>query len=400
VEWGRLTHAYGYADDVPALIRALRSADAKERDDARYELYGNIYHQGTRFEASRYAVPFLLELLADPDTPDRADLLRLLAALAVGQDYWYFPDGFPIDEERALVAGTTREEYERLTGLMNAWLERMVSGAPRSPQPVTKDERRLLSARHALATYDAVAVGVPLIAGLLADADPRVVELAAYALAWFPEHADTTVPMLAAAAGDPARPESMRAHALIALGLAARPGTVGYDALLDGLVGAGEPELQWAAAVALAMLRVEATPASANAVLRTWAARDGDSGNNEVWGISRDTLALRLLDRSDPDAADDIRATAILTALKKPVDSNWHNHVNVPFSIAYPDGRPESTVAYLELTRPQRLLVDALIERPEAFTKSSGAQYNLRVHCLPETHEALVEYAAGSQPSA
>jgi len=44
----------------------------------------NIYHQGSRYEASVYAVPFLLGLLADPATPDRVQILPLLAGLAVG----------------------------------------------------------------------------------------------------------------------------------------------------------------------------------------------------------------------------------------------------------------------------------------------------------------------------
>lgn len=57
IDWADLTHAYGRATDVPDQIRALRSADPGIRDKALHSLYGNIFHQGTRFEASAYAVP-------------------------------------------------------------------------------------------------------------------------------------------------------------------------------------------------------------------------------------------------------------------------------------------------------------------------------------------------------
>ena len=85
VDWNALTHAYGPADDVPELLRALAAADRQARKDAYWELYGNIFHQGTRYPATAPAVPFLLELLADPATPDRPELLLLLTHLVTGQ---------------------------------------------------------------------------------------------------------------------------------------------------------------------------------------------------------------------------------------------------------------------------------------------------------------------------
>ncbi len=85
VDWSALTHAYGPAADVPELIRALAGADRQARKDAYWELYGNIFHQGTRYPATAPAVPFLLELLADPATPDRHELLLLLTHLVCGQ---------------------------------------------------------------------------------------------------------------------------------------------------------------------------------------------------------------------------------------------------------------------------------------------------------------------------
>lgn len=85
IDWSSLTHAYGSAGDVPGLLRALAADDRQARKDAYWELYGNIFHQGTRYPATAPAVPFLLELLADPHTPDRHELLLLLTHLVTGQ---------------------------------------------------------------------------------------------------------------------------------------------------------------------------------------------------------------------------------------------------------------------------------------------------------------------------
>ena len=105
VNWARLNHAYGSAADVPDQIRALRSPDTEARAQALWQLYGNIFHQGSRFEATSYAVPFLLEILAAPGTLDRAQLLELLAAIAIGYDESWLPTGLPITEHRRTAVG-------------------------------------------------------------------------------------------------------------------------------------------------------------------------------------------------------------------------------------------------------------------------------------------------------
>ena len=81
VQWHALTHAYGSAEDVPGLIEALYDGDGETADEAIYELYGNIHHQGTVYSASAPAVPFLAHAVRH--APDRrAELLMLLAVLA------------------------------------------------------------------------------------------------------------------------------------------------------------------------------------------------------------------------------------------------------------------------------------------------------------------------------
>lgn len=81
VQWHALSHAYGSAEDVPELIRALYQEDEETADEALYELYGNIHHQGSVYPASAPAVPFLAHAVRH--APGRRDeLLMLLAALA------------------------------------------------------------------------------------------------------------------------------------------------------------------------------------------------------------------------------------------------------------------------------------------------------------------------------
>ena len=135
VAWDRLTHAYGAAADVPGILREVAAGD----DDALSELYGNIWHQGTVYEATAYAVPFLVELL-DADGTDTAGLLGLLSAIADGASY------LDVHESRQTVEDAGEEMRRRLD-----------------------DELRWVRAARA-----AVAEGAPVYLRLLADGDEDV----------------------------------------------------------------------------------------------------------------------------------------------------------------------------------------------------------------------------------
>src|SRR5271163_4917019 len=89
IPWKELRHAYGSAGDVPELLRALRTAspDLRGEESPLWQLFGNIWHQGTVYEATAYAVPFLIELASDQRTPDRVGILSLLAEISRGSSY-------------------------------------------------------------------------------------------------------------------------------------------------------------------------------------------------------------------------------------------------------------------------------------------------------------------------
>ncbi|MFI8293075.1 PBS lyase [Streptomyces sp. NPDC085614] len=81
VDWASLGHAYGPADDVPELLRGLASADPAERELALDGMYGSVHHQGDVYDSTLACIPFLLELVADPEIQDRGAIVELLTSI-------------------------------------------------------------------------------------------------------------------------------------------------------------------------------------------------------------------------------------------------------------------------------------------------------------------------------
>jgi tetratricopeptide (TPR) repeat protein len=84
IDWTRSKTAYGPATDVPQMLRALDAANADVRAEAFHDAYGNIFHQGTRYPATALAVPFVIELAAQPTPKDLPELLSLISHLVAG----------------------------------------------------------------------------------------------------------------------------------------------------------------------------------------------------------------------------------------------------------------------------------------------------------------------------
>ncbi|MFF4316878.1 HEAT repeat domain-containing protein [Streptomyces sp. NPDC001507] len=81
IAWASMEHAYGSAEEVPALLTALRSPDAEERRKALDRFYGAVHHQGSVYPPTAASLPFLFELAADGATPDRAAVVALLVSI-------------------------------------------------------------------------------------------------------------------------------------------------------------------------------------------------------------------------------------------------------------------------------------------------------------------------------
>jgi hypothetical protein len=87
VDWSRLSHAYGSAEELPMLIARRAAPDEATARAASHELWGTVWHQGTVYEASAAAVPALAILARDTATVDRVDLVLLLSSIATGRSY-------------------------------------------------------------------------------------------------------------------------------------------------------------------------------------------------------------------------------------------------------------------------------------------------------------------------
>ncbi len=120
VAWDRLGHAYGAATDVPGILREVAAGDA----DALSELFGNIWHQGTVYEATAYAVPFLVELLDVPGT-DVTGLLGLLSVIADGYSYADVHESPSADADSEL-----GRRVEKELGWVRAARDAVAAGAP------------------------------------------------------------------------------------------------------------------------------------------------------------------------------------------------------------------------------------------------------------------------------
>lgn len=148
IDWLSFHHAYGRASDVPLWLRALQyPADEESTRQDFDQLSECLVHQETSYEATLFAVPFLLQLLADRRSAHRACIIELLVSAAVGDTDAFYPEGFDAAK----------------------WLDRSPLSSKLNP-------------------YDQVKRGGPLLCALLAeDIDPEVRRLCAFAVAWFPE---------------------------------------------------------------------------------------------------------------------------------------------------------------------------------------------------------------------
>ncbi|MGW4775382.1 PBS lyase [Streptomyces filamentosus] len=146
VDWASLGHAYGPADDVPALLLGLASPDPSERECALDGMYGAVHHQGDVYDSTLACIPFLLELVADPAVPDRGGIVELLTSIG----------GIELDDEDDDLDG---------------------------PSGPDQDDADFVPAANFAMASAAIAAGADVFLGLVDDTDPEVRLAAPVALA-------------------------------------------------------------------------------------------------------------------------------------------------------------------------------------------------------------------------
>ncbi|MEV7231852.1 hypothetical protein AB0M79_33335 [Polymorphospora sp. NPDC051019] len=378
VDWAGLEHAYGSAEDVPANLRALVSRDEEERHGAFGELYASIVHQGTRYEASAYAVPPLLDLLADPATPDRWLVGQLLVLIAIGSDEAWVPDGLPVGELRSAAAGGAEalRRYKRRESLDEA------------------DQRRMFTYVD-LRAYEAVGAGLPLLRRLVGGDDADLSTVAAYTLGWYPEpEPAASIAALATVATDPARGEEEVAVAVVAAGMV---GADGADRLAATALDDERAVVRWAGAVASARLHGPTTGERAVTELLHWAggASQPDTRlpylEGDLGGYA--SLALRQLGPAYADAAFD----AHLARLPKVQAMPALTVVDAALRLAFPAGPVPAGTPFAALDDRQRRLVRVLAAAPGSWCWSDRQEFGnfsmaVGDYGLPNSNSRMREY--------
>jgi hypothetical protein len=108
ISWSTLHHAYGRATDVPQQLEDLTSLEEAKRKKALHALYGNVFHQGTRYSASVHAIPALLDIVSvAPDDETRAEILNLVLHLGVGYPQFHLARGWDFANRKPTTGGAS-----------------------------------------------------------------------------------------------------------------------------------------------------------------------------------------------------------------------------------------------------------------------------------------------------
>lgn len=108
VDWKNTTHAYGEATDVPQQIMRLCSEDNETREAAWWQLWGNLFHQGTRYPASVLAVPYFIDLLKYEQVADKEKIMQYLLGLTLGYLEYFIHS--PLNYERDILNFENEDE--------------------------------------------------------------------------------------------------------------------------------------------------------------------------------------------------------------------------------------------------------------------------------------------------
>ncbi|MGW3439019.1 HEAT repeat domain-containing protein [Streptomyces bacillaris] len=286
--WASYGHAYGSAEDVPGCLRALAGDDDAAAEEAQSELYGSILHQGSVYEASAKAVPFLARIAAaDIRT---ADVLLLIGGIAEGgedpsteavdgppaeaghESPAEAGDGLPVEaEDGSLAEGGDGPPVEAEDGSLAEAGDGPPAEEGGGPPAEAGDEVPARGSGEAgesdeVACRRAAVAQLPLLLGALDHQDRAVRQAAVWAAGWTgAAGADTAAPALrdrAAVETDPlVRAELLSSLAQLDPEGAARAVTEAIGP--DG----SPPELRIAALLASADIGLPWTPAHHEAAL-------------------------------------------------------------------------------------------------------------------------------------
>ncbi|MFJ1701670.1 HEAT repeat domain-containing protein [Streptomyces sp. NPDC088252] len=397
VDWANLNHAYGTAADVPGQLRALCGVDEQARQQAVSSLFNHLAHQGTRYQASPYAVPFLARIALAGRDPAREHALELLTGLAVN---W--------DEEREIIDGAdiaawraeAAENFsDKLLPLYEEALAAEQGEQDEQRRRNLQDSRDWVAAGNpvdardsSMRSYNAVLAELPALYGLLEHENPRVRTRTVYLLTWFPELAGTSLPLplgLAAHEDDAV----VKATSLVAVGILGTTALPTLTASLDAEDGL----IRWAAAIAIAQTARSAAAEldgplldRAVAELATAAAAPApvpatDYSLGDFHGHTADVLLA--LPPSPTSRA------AVAACLPSVSTSQRASKAKAVLPDLFPSPLPDPRPPYTHLPRSQQQLLYALADLFEGWWNTEGdLGESLATYGLPATHAGLRAY--------
>jgi hypothetical protein len=373
VDWSRYHHAYGSAADVPDLLLAVANADADAKgfEGAVDALWGNVFHQGTRWGVTSKTVPFFLELLSvGPKSLEARDfLISYLHHLALGYPTDQFPDHFPLEDVTRTAAEVEHAGFPQsaLDGDVFDGDDEAVSGA--------QDRFFSMWARDC---FVAVERGVPTYLQLV-EHENHELALAAMALSSaFPRQRDASAPALWRVSRD-ANAVGRRGVALVALSrlwLGAAPQEVieasrvlmDADDGIDGLYAACAEVLGTANPSQIARRRLLASNVS---------------GDCPFTGTVASLVSLCVERAPPPDAAE--ASTHLAALLKNTKGLAKLGILSRLLAVAFPDGLGS------EVSSMQREAVRAIVDHAMWLDGTEFANQNqiLRGANLPTGREQL-----------
>jgi hypothetical protein len=344
VPWDKLTHAYGAASDVPHLLRDLASDDEEAREGAVWHLYGNIWHQGTVYEATASAVPFLLELAAAPEVKQRELILDYLCTLAFGTSYLdVHQHGFLMEEERA------------------------------SPDFDERLQQELSWVRNA---HEAVRAGAPVFVRLLDDPEPEVRAGAARALGLFSEDAGRNGARLVAHVEKGEPDDMVHAACVFAAGMLAERSETARAWLHSAFETDGRPAARLCAAIGLARaLRAETPVEVVMTIIRALRSpgADGEIFARFPWeGADLETNCSHGLALAGEAAHAASPVLAVAMERISTLDS--YQLAQMMLYVAFGDGRVPMGEPFVNLSETQQAAVRAIATSKtywRGFTKKS-----------------------------
>lgn len=386
--WDQLQHSYGTADDVPGHLLALQAGSGEDETcPPEALLANNIVHQGTRSQAAVYTVPFLVRMALDARLADRHRFVSLLVAIAIGLDNNHLPGGYDPEEDRAVLAEVRGEAEESAQ-----WIAEASDDEERARRRGIC-EQSVIDAEAVVRCYEAVQEALPDLAVLLTSDTPELRAETANLLAWFPEYAGASVPLLEAFVARETSPGAA-ATGLVALGLLGARASVPFVAShLDSCV----VELRWGAAFALTRLGI-AGPAVVDALTQVVARPPERTPTMPFLSGSYTGLAVLAL-AGTPAAATPRTVEAVFagladcTAVERYADRSYL--ADALFTLAFPGEPTDPPRSFDELgdvqQRAVRLVAEDHIGWPYMATDA------LRRWGIPTRHSELLAYTGIAQ---